>query len=389
MSNTKHKRNKPKDITSITTRDQPTTGRTKTDPPEEGRRHSEVLIFAPLVLFSRTDCAHCTRVKRDLRRVGVRPTQLYIEELDHWSQHELGRLRRELPHTAQVPALFLSGRPVPVSDLNADYLSAAVRALPSSADIRAVLFDVGGVLVDSPVLELLRYERTLRLPEHFFARVIRATGHAGAFALLERGQLSEAEFCTRFERECATHAATHVAHRGAARLVSGRRFLDCVLSVAANPPRPHYLALVRTLKRMGLLVGVITNNWSLAAPSTGVGTGEPEEALAMDALSQRAMDAMRELRKHFDVVVESYRVRARKPERRIYELATSQLQVRPEECVFLDDLGSNLKAARAYGMHTIQVRPDVPFASILSDLEYYLRTEIPMDEAVAPISSKL
>jgi putative hydrolase of the HAD superfamily len=357
-----------------------TTCTARTDPPPKGRQHREVLTRAPLVLFSRTDCARCTRLKRLLRgALRVRATQLYIEELDHWDENELARLRRALPLTAHLPALYLLGKPLPPAEHTFARLAPPLASLPSSAPIRAVLFDVGGVLVDSPLLEMARYEHQLRLPEHFFAGVISATGGAGAFAQLERGQLTVRQFCTRFEQECATHATTHLAHRGAARLVSGRRFLACVLRVAAHPPRPRYLSLVRALKRMGLLIGVITNNWNLSqAPSTDAPSAAATET---DVLSRRAVQAMRRLRNHFDLVVESHRVHARKPERRIYELATSQLQVRPEECVFIDDLGINLKAARAYGMHTVQVRPNTQFASLLAQLEYLLRREIPLERS--------
>ena len=51
----------------------------------------------------------------------------------------------------------------------------------------------------------------------------------------------------------------------------------------------------------------------------------------------------------FDVVVESSKVGVRKPEPRFYELACEQLGVEPAECVFLDDLGVNLKPAAGDG----------------------------------------
>jgi putative hydrolase of the HAD superfamily len=57
----------------------------------------------------------------------------------------------------------------------------------------------------------------------------------------------------------------------------------------------------------------------------------------------------------FDAVVESSKVGIRKPDPAINELACSLLDVAPGECVFLDDLGVNLKPARAMGMTTIKV----------------------------------
>ena len=56
-----------------------------------------------------------------------------------------------------------------------------------------------------------------------------------------------------------------------------------------------------------------------------------------------------------DVVVESSKVGIRKPEPRFYEIACERLGVDPADCVFLDDLGINLKPAKAMGMQTIKV----------------------------------
>src|SRR4029077_8192331 len=71
------------------------------------------------------------------------------------------------------------------------------------------------------------------------------------------------------------------------------------------------------------------------------------------------------LRDYFDVFIESAVVGLRKPDPRIYELACRELGVTPPEAVFLDDIGSNLKAARALGMATIKVDdPDTALAEL-------------------------
>ena len=57
----------------------------------------------------------------------------------------------------------------------------------------------------------------------------------------------------------------------------------------------------------------------------------------------------------FDHVVESSKVGVRKPEPKFYEMACEMAEVTPEQVVFLDDLGVNLKPARAMGMRTIKV----------------------------------
>ena len=80
---------------------------------------------------------------------------------------------------------------------------------PAAADswqpdptVRAVLFDVGGVLVDSPFTAIAAYERELRLPEGVINRVIAAGGDGGAFARLERGEVTVPEFAAPFKGEC-------------------------------------------------------------------------------------------------------------------------------------------------------------------------------------------
>jgi putative hydrolase of the HAD superfamily len=57
----------------------------------------------------------------------------------------------------------------------------------------------------------------------------------------------------------------------------------------------------------------------------------------------------------FDHVIESARIGLRKPDPRIYRMMVEALKVDPEHCVYLDDLGVNLKPAREMGMTTIKV----------------------------------
>jgi putative hydrolase of the HAD superfamily len=69
----------------------------------------------------------------------------------------------------------------------------------------------------------------------------------------------------------------------------------------------------------------------------------------------------------FDHVVESSKVGCRKPEPRFYEIACELVGVSPEECIFLDDLGINLKPAAAMGMRTIKVGDPTVALCELSD----------------------
>ena len=115
-------------------------------------------------------------------------------------------------------------------------------------------------------------------------------------------------------------------------------------------PRPAMLDAIRCIRARGLLAGAITNNWVAEDGGTHV------------------------LRRHFDVFIESAVVGIRKPDPRIFHLACDELGVAPRDSIFLDDIGLNLKAARALGMTTIKVDdPDTALAALSGALGFPLR----------------
>jgi putative hydrolase of the HAD superfamily len=196
-----------------------------------------------------------------------------------------------------------------------------------------VIFDLGGVVLGSPLHAIARFERAQGLPAGFVNRVVVSTGHGGAWSRLERGELSVEKFIAEFERDCAQAGQT---------VAVAQMMAD--ISVESQP-RPRMLAAIRTLRERGLRVGALTNNWVAENPQ--------ESRLGL------------ELRELFHAFVESAVVGLRKPDPRIYTLACRELGVTPERAVFLDDIGANLKAARALGMHTIKVEdPDSALAEL-------------------------
>ena len=96
-----------------------------------------------------------------------------------------------------------------------------------------------------------------------------------------------------------------------------------------------------------------------AAPATGSASAadvdvDPEVVFAGRRAIER--DArVAEVLAMFDAVVESSKTGVRKPGPRFYAIACELLGVEPHACVFLDDLGVNLKPARDMGMVTIKV----------------------------------
>ena len=195
--------------------------------------------------------------------------------------------------------------------------------MPRVSELAGVLFDMGGVVMESPLHAIARYERERGLPVNAINRAIAAAGETGAWARLERGELTVGTFCAPFEADCRAHGVQ----------VDGAAVMAAI--VAAGVARPAMLEAIRRLRAHGLRVGALTNNWRREGPND-------------DVVPHR-------LREHFDVFVESRVVGLRKPDPRIYLMACRELGVEPARTAFLDDIGGNLKPARALGMVTIKV----------------------------------
>lgn len=196
--------------------------------------------------------------------------------------------------------------------------------------IRAVLFDFGGVLSESPFTAFGRYETENGLPEGFVRSLNATDHHANAWARLERGEVSLVEFGQLFEDEA--RAAGYEIDAAA------------VLGLLGGAPRPAMIEAVR-LARERYLVALATNNF-LSARSPG---GSAAGVLEL-----------------FDDVFESSRLGVRKPEPAFFERCCTQLGIAPHEAVFIDDLGINLRPARELGMTTIKF---VTEEQALADLE--------------------
>ncbi len=73
--------------------------------------------------------------------------------------------------------------------------------------IAAVVFDIGGVVQDSPLHAIARYERERGLEANAINRVVVAAGEQGAWARLERGELTVQTFYAPFEDDCRARGA--------------------------------------------------------------------------------------------------------------------------------------------------------------------------------------
>ena len=215
----------------------------------------------------------------------------------------------------------------------------------SSTPIVAVLWDFGGVLTTSPFESFAAYETANGLPEGCIRKLNSTNPDTNAWACLERGEIDTDEFARRFKAEAAD-----LGHA-----VDGLE----LLAMLGGELRPAMVEAVQRCRER-LKVGLLTNNFTPvpADPSTSDG----------DASRYSAVLEM------FDVKVESSTAGFRKPDRRFYETACELLEIRPEEAVFLDDLGINLKPAREMGMRTIKVTdPDAALAELEEHVGFSVR----------------
>jgi putative hydrolase of the HAD superfamily len=190
--------------------------------------------------------------------------------------------------------------------------------------IRAVLWDFGGVILSSPFEAFRRYEAEHTIPLDFIRGVNATNPDRNAWARLERSELDHEGFDAAFAEE--SRALGHE--------VPGAD----VLALLAGDVRTEMVAALDAVIAAGYRTACLTNN--VVSRDGDPEAGRPE----VDAVMAR-----------FDVVVESSKLGIRKPEPTFYARACELLGVEPDECVFLDDLGINLKPAKAMGMTTIKV----------------------------------
>jgi putative hydrolase of the HAD superfamily len=201
--------------------------------------------------------------------------------------------------------------------------------------IKAVLFDFGGVITTSPFDNFALLEERRGAPVDTIRKINSTNPDANAWAQYERNDVDAAGFCELFEAEASVLGFD----------IAGQEVLDCLKTEI----RPFMVDAVRKI-RANFRTAMLTNNFSAGDDP---GSGSHGEAKQL-----------------FEVIIESSKAGVRKPTPRFYELACEALDVEPAACVFLDDLGINLKPARAMGMTTIKVvDPHVALAELSEILE--------------------
>ncbi|MEM7662458.1 MAG: HAD-IA family hydrolase [Pseudomonadota bacterium] len=202
---------------------------------------------------------------------------------------------------------------------------------------QAVLWDFGGVLTTSPFEAFSRYEEEQGLPRDFIRGINAVDPDTNAWAQFERSEIDADGFDIAFRTEAQARGHD----------VPGKD----VLALLAGDLRPRVVSALETCKSQ-VRVGCITNN-----VKSGKGAGM--------AVDDKKAAAVAEVMTRFDHVLESSKIGLRKPDPRIYALMCEALDVDPKRCVYIDDLGINLKPARQMGMTTIKALTE---AQILEDL---------------------
>ena len=191
----------------------------------------------------------------------------------------------------------------------------------------AVFFDFGGVILSSPFEAFTVYEQRVGLPPDAVRTVNSTNPDDNAWARFERSELTVDQFLQAFESEAIALGYD----------IKGAEVLACL----DGELRPNMVEVVRRCAE-SFTTALLTNN-----------VVSMQAADLDDATGERAGFA--EVLSYFDVIVESSRSGVRKPQPRFYEIACELAGVAPDRVVFLDDLGVNLKPARAMGMATIKV----------------------------------
>ena len=193
---------------------------------------------------------------------------------------------------------------------------------------KAIIWDFGGVVTNSPFDNFKEFEIRRKLPIGFIRMVNSQNSDCNAWALLEKGEIDNALFDDMFLKESK-------------KLGQPIKGAD-VLPLINCDVRDEVVSIIQRLKAIGVYQLCLTNN--INKPPLSI-------QLSRDDYHTKLKSVM----KCFDHVLESSKLGIRKPDVKIYQLAIKKIGFSPAEIVYFDDLGINLKPARKLGIKTIKV----------------------------------
>ena len=186
---------------------------------------------------------------------------------------------------------------------------------------KAIIWDFGGVITSSPFDAFNEFEEVNGLPKDIIRTINSENPDMNAWAQFESNSITIDQFDDLFLKEAKAKGFD----------IKGRD----IIKLLKGSIRENMVSFLRELKS-DFKLGCITNN--VKSSSEENTDNETKEAMSI-----------------FDHVIESSIVGIRKPNPEIYMMSCDALNVSPDQCIYLDDLGINLKPARELGMTTIKV----------------------------------
>ena len=186
---------------------------------------------------------------------------------------------------------------------------------------KAIIWDFGGVITSSPFEAFNQFEEANGLPKDIIRTINSENPDTNAWAKFESNSITIGVFNDLFLKEAKAKGFD----------IKGRD----IIKLLKGSIRKNMVSFLRELKS-DFKLGCITNN--VKSSSEENNDNETKEAMSL-----------------FDHVIESSIVGIRKPNPEIYMMSCDALKVSPDQCIYLDDLGINLKPARELGMTTIKV----------------------------------
>ena len=192
--------------------------------------------------------------------------------------------------------------------------------------IKTIIFDFGGVVTNSPIEGFKLLEEKYGYDKGIITNINMNNPDNNAWAKSERGEIGIHTFLEEFEKEASAIGQN----------INAKQILQQLYgSLRGN--MINKIKLLSASKKYKLIC--LTNVLK------GVDIFTPKERI----------EKVKRVMSYFDIIYESYKLNMRKPEARIYQYVLKELNIAPEETVFLDDLGMNLKSARQLGINTIKV----------------------------------
>lgn len=192
--------------------------------------------------------------------------------------------------------------------------------------IKTIIFDFGGVITNSPIEGFKLLEEKHGYDKGIITNINMNNPDNNAWAKSERGEIDINTFLEEFEKE-----ALSIGQK-----INAKEILQQLYG-SLRKNMINKIKLLSTSKKYKLIC--LTNVLK------GVDIFTPKERV----------EAVKDVMSYFDIIYESYKLNMRKPEARIYQYILKELNIEPQETVFLDDLGMNLKSARQLGINTIKV----------------------------------